>query len=110
MHSWYEPLTPQYNPLSQRIQFTPPGRWLTATMLRVMEALCLAPAGTAKVQRMLQQGGMGCADGGITCPGDAAKAFGGGADFIMMGGMFAGTEEAAGATVERNGKKYKHFL
>ena len=35
-------------------------------MLRVMEALCLAPAGTAKVQRMLQQGGMGCADGGIT--------------------------------------------
>ena len=27
----------------------------------------------------------------------------------MMGGMFAGTEEAAGATVERNGKKYKQF-
>ena len=42
-----------------------------------------------------------------TCPGDAAKAFGGGADFIMMGGMFAGTEEAAGETVIRDGKKYK---
>ena len=40
-----------------------------------------------------------CADGGITCPGDAAKAFGGGADFIMMGGIFAGTEEAAGSTI-----------
>ena len=35
-------------------------------------------------------GGYVCADGGITCPGDAAKAFGGGADFIMMGGIFAG--------------------
>jgi len=54
-------------------------------------------------------GGFVCADGGITCPGDAAKAFGGGSDFIMMGGMFAGTEEAAGATVERGGKKYKQF-
>ena len=39
-------------------------------------------------------GGFVCADGGITCPGDAAKAFGGGADFIMMGGIFAGTEAA----------------
>ena len=54
-------------------------------------------------------GGFVCADGGITCPGDAAKAFGGGSDFIMMGGMFAGTEEAAGTTVERDGKKYKQF-
>jgi len=54
-------------------------------------------------------GGYVCADGGITCPGDAAKAFGGGADFIMMGGMFAGTEEAAGETVVRDGKKYKTF-
>jgi len=54
-------------------------------------------------------GGFVCADGGITCPGDAAKAFGGGADFIMMGGMFAGTNEAAGRTVERDGKLYKQF-
>lgn len=54
-------------------------------------------------------GGFVCADGGITCPGDAAKAFGGGADFIMMGGMFAGTNEAAGKTVERDGQLYKQF-
>ena len=49
------------------------------------------------------------ADGGITCPGDAAKAFGGGADFIMMGGIWAGTDEAAGTIVERDGKRFKQF-
>lgn len=38
-------------------------------------------------------GGQVCSDGGITCPGDLAKAFGAGADFIMMGGVFAGHEE-----------------
>ena len=32
-------------------------------------------------------------DGGITCPGDMAKAFGGGADFVMVGGQFAGHDE-----------------
>jgi GMP reductase len=32
-------------------------------------------------------------DGGITMPGDASKAFGGGADFIMIGGLFAGHDE-----------------
>lgn len=36
-----------------------------------------------------------CADGGITCPGDLAKAFGAGADFVMMGGVFAGHVECA---------------
>lgn len=54
-------------------------------------------------------GGYVCADGGITCLGDAAKAFGGGSDFIMMGGIWAGTDEAAGAIVERNGQKFKQF-
>ena len=29
------------------------------------------------------------ADGGCTCPGDVAKAFGGGADFVMLGGMLS---------------------
>ena len=29
-------------------------------------------------------------DGGCTCPGDFAKAYGGGADFIMSGGLFSG--------------------
>jgi GMP reductase len=37
-----------------------------------------------------------CADGGCTCPGDVAKAFGGGADFVMLGGMLAGTDECDG--------------
>jgi len=41
-------------------------------------------------------GGYVIADGGCTCPGDVAKAFGAGADFVMIGGMFAGTDEAAG--------------
>ena len=36
------------------------------------------------------------ADGGCTCPGDIAKAFGAGADFVMLGGMFAGHLEGGG--------------
>ena len=54
-------------------------------------------------------GGHVMGDGGITCPGDASKAFGGGADFIMIGGMFAGHDESGGETVELDGKKYKAF-
>lgn len=46
-------------------------------------------------------GGMICADGGCTCPGDVAKAFGAGADFVMLGGMLAGTDEAAGQLVTK---------
>ncbi len=37
-----------------------------------------------------------CADGGCRWPGDVAKAFGAGADFVMLGGMLAGTDECAG--------------
>jgi len=48
-------------------------------------------------------------DGGITCPGDMAKAFGGGADFVMMGGQFAGHDENPGEIIEENGQKYKLF-
>jgi GMP reductase len=54
-------------------------------------------------------GGHICTDGGITVPGDLAKAFGAGADFIMMGGMFAGHEESAGDTVTRDGATFKRF-
>lgn len=39
------------------------------------------------------------ADGGCTCPGDVAKAFGAGADFVMLGGMFAGHDQGGG-TIE----------
>ncbi|MBY6188770.1 GMP reductase [Marinobacter hydrocarbonoclasticus] len=54
-------------------------------------------------------GGQIVSDGGCTCPGDVAKAFGGGADFVMIGGMFAGHEEAGGEVVERDGKKMMKF-
>ena len=49
------------------------------------------------------------ADGGCTCPGDVAKAFGGGADFVMLGGMFAGHDEGKGKLVKSNGSKYIEF-
>ena len=54
-------------------------------------------------------GGHIIADGGITCPGDMAKAFGGGADFVMLGGQLAGHDENPGKIVEKNGKKMKSF-
>lgn len=45
-------------------------------------------------------GGHIIADGGCTCPGDIAKAFGAGADFVMLGGMFAGHDEGGGNIIE----------
>ncbi|KAH3770312.1 hypothetical protein DPMN_171596 [Dreissena polymorpha] len=54
-------------------------------------------------------GGHIISDGGCTCPGDVAKAFGAGADFVMLGGMFAGHAESGGEMVEKGGKKYKIF-
>jgi len=48
-----------------------------------------------------------CSDGGCTVPGDIAKAFGGGADFVMLGGMLAGHQECEGKIryEEREGLK-----
>ena len=40
-------------------------------------------------------------DGGCTNPGDVAKAFGAGADFVMMGGLFAGHDESGGELIEK---------
>jgi GMP reductase len=54
-------------------------------------------------------GGQICTDGGCVVPGDLAKAFGGGADFIMLGGMLAGHDECAGDLIERDGQQYKRF-
>ena len=54
-------------------------------------------------------GGYIIGDGGITCPGDMSKAFGGGADFVMCGGVFAGHDENPGEVVEEDGQKYKLF-
>jgi GMP reductase len=54
-------------------------------------------------------GGLICADGGCTSPGDLAKAFGGGADFVMLGGMLAGHEECGGEVIERDGQRKVRF-
>lgn len=54
-------------------------------------------------------GGQIISDGGCTTPGDIAKAFGAGADFVMLGGMLAGHDESGGDIVERNGEKFKFF-
>lgn len=54
-------------------------------------------------------GGLVCADGGCTTPGDVAKAFAAGADFVMLGGMMAGHDECNGEVIEENGIKYKRF-
>lgn len=46
-------------------------------------------------------GGHIIADGGCTCPGDLAKAFAAGADFVMLGGMLAGHDEGGGEIIKR---------
>ena len=54
-------------------------------------------------------GGHIVSDGGITCPGDASKAFGAGADFVMLGSLLAGHDESSGEIIQENDKKYKIF-
>ena len=53
--------------------------------------------------------GLVCSDGGCTVPGDVAKAFAGGADFVMLGGMLSGHDECLGDIFEKNGKQFKRF-
>ncbi|XP_043466879.1 GMP reductase 1-like isoform X2 [Leptopilina heterotoma] len=48
-------------------------------------------------------------DGGCTCSGDIAKAFGAGADFVMIGGLMAGHDECHGELTEKDGKMVKLF-
>ncbi|MBK7540543.1 MAG: GMP reductase [Candidatus Competibacteraceae bacterium] len=48
-------------------------------------------------------------DGGCTCAGDVAKAFGAGADFVMLGGMLAGHDEGGGELLERDGQRFVEF-
>jgi GMP reductase len=54
-------------------------------------------------------GGHVCADGGCTSPGDVAKAFAAGADFIMLGGMLSGHDECLGDVIEEGGQQFKRF-
>jgi IMP dehydrogenase len=49
------------------------------------------------------------ADGGVRFSGDLAKAIAAGADSVMMGGAFAGTEEAPGETILYQGRTYKSY-
>ena len=49
------------------------------------------------------------ADGGIKYSGDLAKAFAAGADAVMIGSLFAGTDETPGKIIKRHGKYFKSF-
>ena len=48
-------------------------------------------------------------DGGIKYSGDLAKAFAAGADAVMIGSLFAGTDETPGRLIKKNGKIFKSF-
>lgn len=54
-------------------------------------------------------GGQIISDGGCKVPGDVVKAFGGGSDFVMLGGMLAGHQESGGELIKQDGKQYKLF-
>ena len=54
-------------------------------------------------------GGHIISDGGCTTPGDVAKAFGAGADFVMLGGMLAGHDEGGGKVVTKKKKQFVEF-
>lgn len=49
------------------------------------------------------------ADGGIRTSGDIAKALAAGASAVMLGNLFAGTDESPGKIVEKDGKKFKEY-
>ena len=49
------------------------------------------------------------ADGGIRYTGDMVKALAAGADRVMMGSIFAGTEESPGETIIYEGRKFKEY-
>jgi sterol 24-C-methyltransferase len=63
---WMLPLMPSWNPCTQRFQFNWLGFRMTNAMIYMLELLWLAPKGTVKTQRMLQQAAFGLADGGVT--------------------------------------------
>lgn len=64
-------------------------------------AECAAAAARAKVPII--------ADGGIKYSGDLSKAIAGGASAVMIGGLFAGTEESPGETILFQGRTYKVY-
>ncbi|MCK5285423.1 MAG: GMP reductase [Alphaproteobacteria bacterium] len=54
-------------------------------------------------------GGLICSDGGCTVAGDIAKTFGAGSDFVMLGGMLSGHNQAEQEIVEDGGDKFVQF-
>ena len=54
--------------------------------------------------------GLVIADGGLQYPSCVAKAFCGGADFVMSGSMFSGYDESSGQLIEKDGKKFKEYF
>ncbi len=64
----------------------------------------------AEASRACREGGVPCiADGGIKFSGDVAKAVAAGADCVMIGSLFAGTEEAPGETIFYQGRTFKSY-
>ena len=64
----------------------------------------------AEASRACREHGVSCiADGGIKFSGDIAKAIGAGADVVMIGSLFAGTEEAPGETIFYQGRTFKSY-
>jgi IMP dehydrogenase len=64
----------------------------------------------ANVSKALEGTGIPCiADGGIRFSGDISKALAAGASTVMMGSMFAGTEEAPGEVILFQGRSYKSY-
>ena len=63
-----------------------------------------------EASRACREHGVSCiADGGIKFSGDIAKAIAAGADCVMIGGLFAGTEEAPGETIFFSGRTFKSY-
>lgn len=55
-------------------------------------------------------GGHIIADGGCTCPGDVAKAFAAGADFVMLGSMLAGTDQGGGEVITKYYQTNEYYV
>jgi|AACY02.1.fsa_nt_gi IMP dehydrogenase len=64
----------------------------------------------AEASKACREMGVPCiADGGIKCSGDISKAIAAGADSVMLGSLFAGTDESPGDTIMIEGRFYKYY-